>query len=304
MRITGRLSTTISVARVLALVSIVSAHALFVSQTPQAFVSFYSKLGTVGVAAYFMISGFLYFPKNYAGFGKMLKNKARSIGIPWLVLGSVVYLYNAFGNKSFSAAAYLEFMLGKNSYLYFLTMLLFCFVVCYFVNSKLVLLAFAALSVLSLELTAFGVLQPVIAALHITNYLNIFNWLGFFAFGRLVQTINADRIFQFLKTTRVAIFGAATYPALNNRVFKKVSNDSFSVYLIHLMVISLLNKACFKLFSLFPPLQLIQNLLVIAVSVLLIELALLLARALKLNRLAGAVFAVKAQQAVAPNKNQ
>lgn len=102
----------------------------------------------------------------------------------------------------------------------------------------------------------------------------------------------------------MAIFGAATYPALNNRVFKKVSNDSFSVYLIHLMVISLLNKACFKLFSLFPPLQLIQNLLVIAVSVLLIELALLLARALKLNRLAGAVFAVKAQQAVAPNKNQ
>lgn len=340
MRITGRLSTTISVARALALVSIVSAHALFVSQTPQAFVSFYSKLGTVGVAAYFMISGFLYFPKNYAGFGKMLKNKARSIGIPWLVLGSVGYLYNAFGNKSFSAAAYLEFMLGKNSYLYFLTMLFFCFVVCYFVNSKLVLLAFAALSVLSLELTAFGVLQPVIAALHITNYLNIFNWLGFFAFGRLVQTINADRIFQFLKTTRVAflalfvvllvvflitgvnttyfsfvgwgyeligamaIFGAATYPALNNRVFKKVSNDSFSVYLIHLMVISLLNKACFKLFSLFPPLQLIQNLLVIAVSVLLIELALLLARALKLNRLAGAVFAVKTQQAVAPNKNQ
>ena len=129
MRITGRLSTTISVARALALVSIVSAHALFVSQTPQAFVSFYSKLGTVGVAAYFMISGFLYFPKNYAGFGKMLKNKARSIGIPWLVLGSVGYLYNAFGNKSFSAAAYLEFMLGKNSYLYFLTMLFFCFVV-------------------------------------------------------------------------------------------------------------------------------------------------------------------------------
>ena len=197
MRITGRLSTTISVARALALVSIVSAHALFVSQTPQAFVSFYSKLGTVGVAAYFMISGFLYFPKNYAGFGKMLKNKARSIGIPWLVLGSVGYLYNAFGNKSFSAAAYLEFMLGKNSYLYFLTMLFFCFVVCYFVNSKLVLLAFAALSVLSLELTAFGVLQPVIAALHITNYLNIFNWLGFLPLAGLFKQSTPTVFFSF-----------------------------------------------------------------------------------------------------------
>lgn len=202
-----------------------------------------------------------------------------------------------------------------------------------------ILQAFAVVNVLSLELTAFGVLQPVITALHITNYLNIFNWLGFFVFGRLIQTIDADRIFQFLKTTRVAflalfavllvvflitdvnttyfsfvgwgyelvgamaIFGAATYPALNNRVFKRVSNCSFSVYLIHLMVISLLNKVCFKLFNLFPPLQLIQNLLVIAVSVLFIELALLLARALKLNRLAGAVFAVRTQQTAASNKN-
>lgn len=340
MQINKELSAAISVARGLALFSIVSAHIVFLKGTPAVFSNFYANFGTIGVVAYYIISGFLFAPEHYGGFLKMLKNKAKAIGLPWVILGSTVYFYKVYFTRVYSLKAHVKWLLGKNTYLYFITVLLLCFVICYFVKNKAALWGFVALNILSLELTAFGVLQPAIAFLHITNNLNIFNWLGFFAFGRLVQTINADRIFQFLKTTRVAflalfvvllvvflitgvnttyfsfvgwgyeligamaIFGAATYPALNNRVFKKVSNDSFSVYLIHLMVISLLNKACFKLFSLFPPLQLIQNLLVIAVSVLLIELALLLARALKLNRLAGAVFAVKAQQAVAPNKNQ
>ena len=202
MQINKNLSAAISVARGLALFSIVSAHIMFLKGTPAVFSNFYANFGTIGVVAYYIISGYLFAPEHYGGFFKMLKNKAKAIGLPWVVLGSTVYFYKVYFTRVYSLKAHVKWLLGKNTYLYFITVLLLCFVICYFVKNKAALWGFVGLNVLSLELTAFGVLQPAIAFLRITNNLNLFNWLGFFALGRLARGLNGE---LFKKGPRLAV---------------------------------------------------------------------------------------------------
>ena len=340
MQINKDLSAAISVARGLALFSIVSAHIVFLKGTPAVFSNFYANFGTIGVVAYYIISGFLFEPEHYGGFLKMLKNKAKAIGLPWVILGSTVYFYKVYFTRVYSLKAHVKWLLGKNTYLYFITVLLLCFVICYLVKNKAALWGFVALNILSLELTAFGVLQPAIAFLRITNNLNIFNWLGFFALGRLARGLNGEGIYSFLKKARVwllllfvgatalllalglkstyishlgwlyellgaaAIFGAATFAGLKNPVLQKISNDSFAVYLTHFLIIELMNRVCHRVFAFAPPLQLFANLFVIGVTVAAIELLLLLARGLKISPFVCAVFGVRGPKAKLPKGGQ
>lgn len=329
MHISQKLSQTISVARGLALFSIVSAHIVFLKGTPAVFSNFYANFGTVGVIVYYIISGYLFDPAHYGGFGKMLKNKAKTIGIPWVLLGSTIYFYKVYFNKNYSLKAHIKFLLGKNTFLYFITVLIACFVICYFVKHRAVLWAFVALNILSLEATAFGFLQPAISFLRITNNLNVLNWLGFFALGRLAGELDSNAIYAFLQKARIwlimlftgatvgllalgikstyishlgwlyellgaaAIFGTATFSWLNNPVLQKISGDSFAVYLIHFLTIELMNRLCHKIFVFAPPLQLFANLLVVFVTVAVIEGILFVSKHLKIAPIVCTVFGVR-----------
>ena len=118
----------------------------------------------------------------------------------------------------------------------------------------------------------------MISALHITNYLNIFNWIGVFALGMLIKQINPEKLYSFLRKSRfvalglfavavllicifdvkvgyfsyigiwlellgtLAILGISTIGILENKLFYDISNLSFTIYLVHMMVIGVFDR--------------------------------------------------------------
>ena len=136
------------------------------------------------------------------------------------------------------------------------------------------------LTVISVYLTAFGLLDGVTDALNITNYLNIFNWVGYFAVGYLLQDVKCQAIYDFLKQTTFvsiplflvlyavicifnvktgyfsyiglpyqligawAVLSASTYSVFDKNVMHRISNMTFGVYLLHMFMISPVLKIC------------------------------------------------------------
>ena len=73
-------------------------------------------------------------------------------------------------------------------------------------KNKIVCYTAIILNIISLYLTAFGLLEHLVTVLHITNYLNPLNWMGYFALGYLLQDVDCDKIFVFLVKTRIIAF--------------------------------------------------------------------------------------------------
>lgn len=270
-----RLSALFTVARVFALISIVSAHITFTVNVFGWVARLYKIVASVGVVCFLFISGYYYKPEKFGSFTGLLKKKGLTIGLPWLFLGSVSFLYNYIlsGGDSF-VLEYLKWIIGNGTYLYYLTVLFICFLAFYKTNDRIQIGAML-LTVVSLLLTALGVFDSVISFLHITNYLNVFNWFGIFAAGMYVRNkIATDKLYGFLKKSRwiilglfiavailliifdqvqvgyfsyvgiwleilgtLAIFSIATLEIFENKIFEDLANLSFTVYLIHLMVI-------------------------------------------------------------------
>ena len=291
-----RMSVTITVARALSLISIVCAHILFTVDTPAVLDKVYSVLGSIGVICYLFSSAYYYNPQKY-GFVGLLKNKALTLCVPWLFLGTVSYLYNALLSKNFGIVGYCKWIIGNGSFLYFMSVLVICFLLFYRTNN-IILFSAIGINLVSLVLTATGIIEPLINILHITNYLNVFNWIGVFALGMLAKQLSAEKLYSFLKNTRYialalfvvavvlvcvfevqtgyfsyvgiwlellgmwAILGASTFGYLENRLVFDVSNLSFAIYLIHMMVIGVFDR----LYNIHLVTQIFAVFIVIAIS--------------------------------------
>lgn len=102
------------------------------------------------------------------------------------------YWYHCFFiGKNSGLVNYFNWMLGNGTYLWFLTVLLSNYFLFYYVWDKKYLLFFSiVLNLASLTITSFGYLNSVSenAEITINNYLNIANWIAFFALGILSQS--------------------------------------------------------------------------------------------------------------------
>ena len=280
MNLSSKISQMFSTARIYCLISIVSAHLIF----PNTYAAdFLSRLGTVGVVLFLIISGYFFRPQNFDNFWSLVKKKARTICIPWFTLGSITWMYNAFLSNHFrSVTGYINWILGNKTYLYYMPVLLVCFLV-FYKAPKAVLFTAIPLNVCSIILTATGVLDSVVSSLGITHYLNVFNWIGFFALGMLLQLADSEKIYAFFKKFRflaislfviafvlllifrnirfdyfsyvaipyeliggAAILSLSTFSLTKYRVFKKLSNYSFAIFLIHMIFIGLFDSILAK----------------------------------------------------------
>ncbi len=268
-------SSVFSTARIYALLSIVSAHFAYVGTFSFVILN---RFGTIGVIAFLIMAGYFFKTEKFASFGVLLKKKAVSLCIPWLFLGTLTWCYNAIlvpNNRGI--LQYLKWIFGNGSYLYYMPMLLLCFILMYKAPKWCRFIAIG-LNVLSILLTASGLLKPILEYLNITNYLNVFNWIGFFAFGMLLQDISEEKLTTFFIKSRFwfisaflivfsliiifnnipadyfsfiaipyemigafAIFGLSTFSLTKFSVFRQLSNCSFSIYLVHIIFIGLLD---------------------------------------------------------------
>jgi len=274
----NKLNITFSVARVFAVISIVSAH-VNIGQ-PQWAHKMINAFGSIGVIVFIILSGYFYNSKKYKNILQMLKEKSKTILFPWFAFGSFYYLWSVFaGAKTFNILSWINYILGNGTFLYYLSILMLCYFI-FYKRNKIVMYASMLLSVISVYLTAFGLLDGIIDALNITNYLNIFNWIGYFAIGYLLQEKKNQEIIDFLKQTMFvsvslflmlyaiicifniqtgyfsyigllyqligawAIFSISTLPVFDKSIVHNISNMTFGVYLLHMCVISSVLKVC------------------------------------------------------------
>lgn len=285
-----QISRMFAAARLFAILTVISAHIAI--RNSAVIAKFYSAVGSIGVIVFFIAAG--YYLKQDKPF-LFIKKKAKTILLPWMVLGTAVYVVNSILNGSgLSLFSWVQWQFGYKTYLYFVPVVMVCFVLFYY-NNLLTLIAAIILNGLSLMLTCSGVLEPVIVALHITNYLNVFNWIGFFALGILLRRIPVEKSFAFFKQTRLfalclsvfcivlitftdykvgyfspfgwafelvctwSILGVCTFERAHNKFFVSVSEMSYAIYILHMMFVGVLAKV----YGLHPALSLFANVIVL-----------------------------------------
>lgn len=307
-----RISRMFTVAKAVAILTVISAHITI--RTSSVLANFYSAIGSIGVILFFISAGY-YFKKEHPMV--MLKKKSKTVVLPWAILGTLVYVINTFLSKgAFGVISYIEWMLGYKTYLYFVIVLLICFILFYY-NNIVTQICAVLVTATSLILTNLGILDKVLETLHITNYQNVFNWVGFFALGLLLRRTKPQILFNIIKRTREvalilsaiatilisflgykvgyfsplgwlyeivsvwSILGLCTYSFMYNKVTVSISETSYAIYLLHMAFVGVLGKI-FKIHIIF---SIPANLIALAFTWLLILGMAFVAQKIKLGKL-------------------
>lgn len=224
-----------------------------------------SSLGSIGVPIFFIISGFL-FAKGDSPFVIFFKKRITTILIPWMATGTVVYCYVAIRKNGINVVDWLNFLAGNKSYLYFLPMLLACYLIFFFINQNPVRLIIVMLvSLASILLTTCNEISQL------NPYINPLNWFFYFGVGYLLflfgkmsaltafakKTINlwalvflvcllvcsknssigywTKEYLVFELIAVICIFGICSYPRVyKSKAINRIGQDSFSIYLLHM----------------------------------------------------------------------
>lgn len=311
------ISNIFSTARIYALISIICVHIYFANGIVS---TLFNKVGSIGVITFLIMSGYFYRTNKFGSFKSMLKKKFNTVVIPWIVLGTLVWLYNFIQTKNTQnlLLGYINWIIGNSSYLYYLTVLFVCFLI-FYKHNKTTLIIAIILNVLSIIMTEMGLLSNVLLVIRVSNYLNLFNWIGFFAFGILLQDVNEEQIIAFLQKTRfifiilfnlilttliifpsvnvhyftilailfeilgtLAIMGLSTFDLSKIKIFRVVSNYSFTIYLMHMVIIGTLDGLLAK----YVILTLLSPLLIIVICYIVLWLVLFVSKKIKLEKLA------------------
>jgi Predicted acyltransferases len=279
--------------KALSVVSVVSAHCHTVPDGQGGF-AWYSSLvlrniGTTGVLCFFIVAGYLYHPEKYP-LDDLIKKKAKTIVIPWFFT-YFVFFYLV---KHWRLTSVIKRMLGIESCMYYLTMLMFCYILFYSKTIRKKSICFALLISTVFSTIFFYDLPYRLRFLPMAyhsddwiGYLNPINWIGYFAIGILAQTEfekikpwlyhritlplsffiyacsigyhliiglpatyfhgGVDFLIRLSGTTMVfclahRIEKNSYKPTIIQRTMVEVGKDSFSVYLLHLFALTLIEK--------------------------------------------------------------
>jgi fucose 4-O-acetylase-like acetyltransferase len=265
-------SSVFNVAKVLSILSVILAHSRI--NDSSIFSTIAEMFGAIGVVTFFFISGYFFNVSKY-GVNAFFKKKIKSIIIPWLFLGTLVYII---GNK-FSFLSWIYWIVGNGTYLYYLSVLMACYVISSFFFKKWHRYFFIVLNIISLILTSFGLIDEiwikVFGFSSFNNYLNVFNWIGFFTLGilfkgkiefwlyklknNIIIILSSYVLIIFISLSLdsfnvvgggyfsklaipleligiLVVFSLSTLTVFHNQIIYRISDFTFSIYLIHFLV--------------------------------------------------------------------
>lgn len=273
MKIDHESSSQIWVLKALAVMSIFFAHMPLNHNYPTWLVLLYQMFGLIGVPTFFILSGFL-FKKNGSSWG----HKVKRLFIPVILWGTVTYIMHCIpADTNFALSAWAGWVLGSNTYLYFVWVLFFIMILYSLYDNPWVWICIGIVSILLtqtrlISYTSFW-----------TPYMNPFNFIAYFSAGVLLRrrewwnlrssnvwmlcvmvivvltylvAVKFDLEWYFnLHTFIVRLFGALFLISLVSKL--KVSSPklvyvgkvSFVIYLVHMPVASTINK----IMSIMPP---------------------------------------------------
>lgn len=263
------LSQRMDITKVFAILTVIIAHSRnvdypFLSQITE-------RIGALGVIVFLFIAGYYFNPDKY-GIKKFFKSKITSILIPWIFTGTIIFLVV----KPFILIDWLNWLVGNGSYLYYLVVLMICYFLLCFVRGNKGRIFLITVNVISLILTSLGILdalaKDVLGVDSINNYLNVFNWIGFFTLGIMAKgRLEQFLLFNYNKRWIVLIlfisviglgliieptysgyfsklgmlsellgglclFNLSKFPIFNHKTVFVISGLTFAIYLIHFLV--------------------------------------------------------------------
>lgn len=249
-----------------------------------------------GVAIFFFISGYLFSFNNRPPV-PFWKKKVKTLLVPWMFTGTIVYLYVALRKQGVDLVGWLLYVGGIKTYLWYMT----------------VLVALYALFMLFARYKAFLVVVPILSLIsYVTysltypylwnwggDYLNVFSWSLFFWAGYMISKhqrfdtllnfaskyrlcwlclyfmivflfvvfdIPCDygmpQYFPFAILSIIVTFSLAV-PLRDHRIVKHIGTDSFAIYLLHMPLAGIVSNLCNRVDSVI--LLIIRPIVIIAV---------------------------------------
>lgn len=178
-----RISDIFYFSRMIGIVAVVVAHTPFHKSNNTILAHIIDTFACLGVAVFFFSAGY-YFK------GAGIKKRFFKICLllpPWLLFGSMIYFIGALSN-GFSVFEYIKWLMGYGSYLWFMVvyvMLNVLFEVMeYIQKEKTKEILYVALLFCTI---VSRVLTPIFNISGANAFFNLFNWIGFFAVGKLFK---------------------------------------------------------------------------------------------------------------------
>lgn len=179
-QVVSSLSNTFYAYKAMAILFVVMMHCIY-STRPVSRVA--GAFGILGVPIFFFTSGF-FFDRREAT-KVFWKKKMRSIVIPWLLYGTLLYLFAcALNNFSKVELPFLKWIIGNGSWLYYVPVLIQCFILFRICDNKWFDMVVFLLFILSNVLCVLDIID------HLpwyTKYQMVFNWCGFFQLGMIAR---------------------------------------------------------------------------------------------------------------------
>lgn len=268
-------------AKAFAILTVIFAHSDFQHVRSVWLDIIFQRIGAMGVPLFLLLSAYYYIPSKYTSLWELIKSR-RTTFFPWFIFAAACYFCsNLRMGKELNVLSCIQFVLGYNSLFYFMTVLIllqFLFYFLRFANIRILLVISIMLSIISTEMAAFGITDGVLVHVGLTNYLNIFNWIGFFAIGLYLQRIEKSKIINFIKKSYIVfpliwvslfvlgfyiengqygyfsvlgifmesvsavIIMLLSWSACHFDWIVKLGKYSFAVYLVHINIIPIVNK--------------------------------------------------------------
>ena len=195
------------IARAFAIFSVICAHMNFgeghlIANTIR------NSLGEIGVCVFFVISGFFYNRKSNDSI-VFWRKKLSHVITPWFLMSTLVFLISAvfLHATKLSLISFLKNFFGFGTHYWYMTVLIIMFILFQFISKKWQYISCLIISVISVYTSA--VLLAVFS-LRINQFLNIFNWVGFFALGIVLRKTDTINIIISRKNKIILLFSSIT----------------------------------------------------------------------------------------------
>ena len=179
-QVVSSLSNTFYAYKAMAIVFVAMMHCIYTTRPVSRIAG---AFGIVGVPIFFFTSGFFF---NRRESTKVFwKKKMRSIVIPWILYGTLLYLFAcALNNFSKVELPFFRWIIGNGSWLYFVPVLIQCFILFRICDNKWFDAVVFLLFILSNVLCVRKIIVDL--PLYSRNQM-VFNWCGFFQLGMLAR---------------------------------------------------------------------------------------------------------------------
>lgn len=256
----------IYVLKFFAVISIVSAHVNSILNNTSQFnyiaSVFLQEIAIFGVPIFLIISGYLY-SKNKDNLTVFFKKRIKTLIIPWIMTGTVVFLYITLRKGNLNLVSYGNFLIGNGTYLYYLSILFMLYAIFWKLKNKKILIVLLLFCITS-RCFGFNFLPNIVPGLNPFNYMHYFI-IGIlisreFTFLDLAKKVNnkifllSIVLFMLISIVNILVdneynlsifkilagimilFKLSTIKYLYNNLFISIGKESFAIYLLHMPI--------------------------------------------------------------------